>query len=75
MNEDLTEQQVFDKITHQKDVYAWDFHFLGADQDAIENARGLGIAANQAYNFVPTAAGTQEVYSRLDRAVTSKRSS
>lgn len=31
----VIDQPVFEMIKHQREVYSWEFIFLGADQDAI----------------------------------------
>ena len=39
----VTKQEVADVITRQRDVYRWDFVFIGADIDAFAEAGGIGI--------------------------------
>jgi len=41
----FTATQIKTKIEHQRHTYNWQFVFLGANQDAIANARSLGISA------------------------------
>ena len=38
-------------IERQKEKYGWEFIFLGANIDAVETARGLGIDAQNAQNY------------------------
>ncbi|MBO0811365.1 MAG: VWA domain-containing protein [Microlunatus sp.] len=38
-------------ITEQTDTYGWTFVYLGANQDAIAVAAGLGVAADQAMTY------------------------
>jgi len=40
--------QVAQMISHQRDVYSWQFTYLGANVDAFAEAGGLGIAKQQA---------------------------
>jgi hypothetical protein len=47
----FTMNEVNQRITHQTNQYAWEFLFLGANQDAIATAAHLGIAAHQAASF------------------------
>jgi uncharacterized protein YegL len=47
---EYTKEQVKEKTEHQKNNYAWEFVFLGADQDAWSNAQAMGI--NRSVNFV-----------------------
>lgn len=44
-------QKINEMIRHQTDKYAWEFLFLGANQDAIATAACMGIAANNAATF------------------------
>ena len=43
--------QVREKITHQTNVYKWEFLFLGANQDAIATASQVGIVQECSSNF------------------------
>jgi hypothetical protein len=69
-----TRAQVFDKITHQRDVYQWEFVFLGANQDAIGEASKLGIGAAAAMNYAPSQKGVQATYAAMSARLTSVRS-
>ncbi|WP_061962558.1 VWA domain-containing protein [Demequina flava] len=40
-------------IARQQADYSWNFTFLGANQDAIATARGMGIAAEHALTYAP----------------------
>lgn len=42
-SKEYTKPQLMQKITTQQDTYNWKFVFLGANQDAIQEARDLGI--------------------------------
>lgn len=44
-------EQIREMITHQRDVYSWQFVFLGADQDAFAAAGGIGIDRGSALNY------------------------
>lgn len=46
--------QVLELIRRQTDAYKWQFVFLGANQDAIHEAAGIGIPAIHAMNYMPT---------------------
>jgi uncharacterized protein YegL len=48
-SKEYNSQQIKDKTTNQKNVYNWDFVYLGANQDAFAVGGGLGIA--KGYNF------------------------
>jgi hypothetical protein len=44
-------------IAHQRDVYSWEFMYLGANQDAIRVAAGMGIPLNSAMTFAANNVG------------------
>lgn len=54
--------QVFDMIKHQRDVYKWQFVFLGADQDSFAEASKLGVSTANAMSFSKCAAGVMSSY-------------
>ena len=49
--------QISDMIKHQRNVYQWDFLFLGANQDAIATASSIGIDVLSATCFEASAGG------------------
>lgn len=62
-----------DMIAHQRDVYLWEFVFLGANQDAISTASGLGINAANAITYAANAAGASAVMDSLSSNLVSYR--
>ena len=48
-----TKASVKEKIDHQSGQYNWQFVFLGANQDAFDEAGAVGIAMGNAANFAP----------------------
>lgn len=54
-------------ICQQRDVYSWQFVFLGANQDAIATAAQMGIGAAQAMTYNASKGGTLGAYGSLDR--------
>lgn len=65
--------KVFGMIKHQREKYAWDFQFLGANQDSIAEAGALGIAPQFAMNYAPTQGGTHAVYAASSAAALRSR--
>lgn len=65
--------KIKDMITHQKDVYNWEFIFLAANQDAFDEAAKLGIAQEDAFNFAATNEGVREAYVRMNCTVSEYR--
>lgn len=45
---------LFEKITHQKDVYNWLFFFMGTNIDAIKTGKNIGIDQETCINFTNT---------------------
>ena len=56
-------------IRRQKEKYGWEFLFLGANIDAVEAARQVGISGDRAVNYHADSAGTRLNYAVLDRAI------
>lgn len=52
-----TEAQVSALVQHQRDVYQWQFLYLGANQDAIRVAAGMGIPQAGAITYSANSLG------------------
>jgi uncharacterized protein YegL len=55
------------RITHQREVYQWEFLFLGANQDAIASAAGMGIQAHNSATFAADADGLAASVASISR--------
>jgi len=64
-----TLDQIAALIQQQRDVYKWEFQYLGANQDAIEVAAQFNIPAWNAVTYKASNAGTQSVMSSVARNV------
>ncbi len=53
---EFRKSQIKRMIEEQQKTYNWQFTFLGANQDAFAEARGIGIAVMAAANFNPHSA-------------------
>ena len=61
-------------VEHQQQKYSWQFVFLGANMDAVSEARNLGISAKDAADFTPSHSGVRKMYSMaLDSVMSGKR--
>ena len=60
-------------IERQKEKYGWEFLFLGANIDAIGEAKRFGISEACAVNFECDSQGTAVNYSALNKAVSKVR--
>lgn len=71
---EYTAKQVREMVEHQQQKYSWQFVFLGANMDAVCEARNLGISAKYAADFTPSHSGVRKMYSMaLDSVMSSKR--
>jgi uncharacterized protein YegL len=52
-SKEYRKSQIKEMIEHQQSKYNWQFTFLGANQDAFEEARGLGISLDMAATYSP----------------------
>lgn len=68
-----TRDDLHQRIAHQRDVYQWQFVFLGANQDAIGEAGKYGIAAGNALNFQTTASGMRTMSANISNSTRSYR--
>jgi len=71
----FTAEQIKQKIERQKSKYGWEFIFLGANIDAAETARHIGIERNRAVNYRSDSIGTKLNYEVISEAVCSMRKS
>lgn len=66
-------REISDRISHQRDKYAWEFFFLGAGPDAIASAANLNIDAHHSVHYAADSAGITSVKAALSRKVRSSR--
>lgn len=65
--------QIEKMIKHQTNGHGWKFMFLGANMDAVKEARDIGINSNYATNYTYTAQGTSGVFATMDCVTSSLR--
>jgi hypothetical protein len=70
---EFNSQQISEMIKHQRDVYKWEFVFLGANQDAIVTAGNMGITQANALTYAANPAGTQAAFGSVARNVAAYR--
>ena len=68
-----TYDRVRSMIERQKERYGWEFIFLGANIDAVEEAGRFGIDASMAANYCCDEAGTALNYEVISEAISSVR--
>ena len=60
-------------IRRQKETYGWEFLFLGANIDAVQEAVRFGIDRDFAANYHADEQGTAVIYDAVNVAVTNVR--
>jgi len=68
-----TYKKVQAMIKRQQEKYGWEFIFIGANIDAIEEAQRFGIRKERAVNYVHDQMGTETLYSAVSKAVCAVR--
>lgn len=66
---DYIRSQVFEKIKEQREVYSWEFLFLGAKQDAISEGGKLSIDQTHSASYAQTTTEVGVVLKNLDASV------
>lgn len=72
---EFTAAKVGELIKHQRDVYKWEFMFIGANQDAVLSAQAIGIQAGAALTYAANEEGTQIAFSMIAKKVSNYRAS
>lgn len=70
---EYTADQIHEKVTHQQDVYSWQFLFTSASQDAVLESRKLGISGDLSAVYQPTAQGYGAAFRGLSYATSALR--
>lgn len=64
--------QVMDSVK-ARIAEGWDFTFLGANQDAIQEGGGLGVAPDSSLTYAATPTGTREAFAAMSSSMGKKR--
>lgn len=70
-----TREKVRQMIIHQREVYNWEFVFMGANIDAVAEGESLGVIRSNSLNYQPSSAGTKALYGNISESTTRYRSS
>ena len=72
--ENASRQYSYDRvqamIKKEQEKYGWEFIFIGANIDAIQEAERFGIRRERAVNYMHDDIGTQTLYCSVSKAVT-----
>lgn len=70
---EFTNEKINEMISHQRDIYQWQFVFLAANQDAISTASKMGIGANASMTYAANSAGSKAAFASLSANTASLR--
>jgi hypothetical protein len=70
---EFTADKIAEMINHQRDVYKWEFMFIGANQDAVLSANKIGIPTQAALTYAANSEGTQIAFSMMANKVNNYR--
>lgn len=70
---EFTRFRVLEMIKHQREKYAWEFVFLGANHDAIAAAAAVGIGPANAMTYAHNAVGTSGAFASVAKNLTHYR--
>jgi uncharacterized protein YegL len=70
-----SQRDVYQRIKHQREVYSWEFLFLGANIDAEQVAESLAIARSKAFKFEAEHGGSAIAYQKLSAGISDFRQS
>jgi len=66
-------EKVREMIKKQQEKYGWEFIFIGANIDAVQEAGRFGIREERAVNYVHDEVGTKTLYESVSKAVCAMR--
>lgn len=69
----FTLEDIKNKITHQENIYKWQFIFSGANIDAFSVGGSLGIKSHNTVQYDPTSVGTRSAYAVMSQSLASFR--
>lgn len=70
---EFTYPQVNEMIGHQRDVYKWEFIFVGTNQDAIASAAKIGIAPGSALTYGTSGRAARAVMAAVASSLSERR--
>ena len=72
-SKEFTRREISALVSHQQDIYKWEFVFLGANLDAISEAQSISIKPQNAITYAANSRGTGEVFSSMSKNIVSYR--
>ena len=74
-SQSFNKTQIEKMIKHQTNSHEWEFIFLGANMDAVQEAANIGITSDRAVSYDWTAQGTDALYSTITTAACASKCS
>lgn len=74
-SQEFKPKQIRSMIEHQRIKYAWEFVYLGANQDAIEVGESIGVAPGCAVTFNETPEGASQAFAAVSKSIGAYRAS
>jgi len=71
---EFTREQIKNMIQHQEEKYAWEFVYLGANQDAFAVGQQFGMKMSNVATYAASEVGTRGAYAAFADKTTSLRS-
>lgn len=71
---EYTSEKIKEMLEHQRDVYKWEIIFIGANQDAVLTAKGLGISGSNSMTYAGNSLGTTAAFASVGANMTAYRS-
>jgi hypothetical protein len=72
-SQEFKRKEIFKMIKHQRELYSWEFIFLGAKQDAISTGAKMGIPIANAVTFSEAPGGTARAFKAVSSVATAYR--
>lgn len=72
-SKEYTQPQVKEMTERQRNDYAWEFVFLAANQDAVEQGQRYGVATQSSLTYTASPDGAVQSYAAVSRAVAGVR--
>lgn len=73
VSREFKKEQIKSMVEHQKDVYNWEFVFIGANIDAFHGGQSMGFTAANSVSYNATKGGTHQLYSSISSNMRSYR--
>lgn len=74
-SQEYSARQVSEMIKTQRETYSWEFVFVGATEESMENAQAIGVDSSKSIRFTADSAGTKRAYTAMSDVTRSYRGS